>query len=178
MNLVDSQWHQIGGGPLIRWKVGMLLRDLNKLEKWAVRCLTEVQQSSSDVFQMHGEQPMQLNKLEAPPGPVGGIRSLNVSQQCALVVGGPGACWALLARVQPAAWGKWFLLSAGHCETRQGVFAAPWCMKDTGPWRATKVIRGLERLMHGGMLREIALGRKSCLEIWYLSAFFCSWMWV
>lgn len=73
----------------------MLLRDFNKLEKWAARCLTEVQQSSSDVFQMHREQPVQLNKLEAPSGPVGGIRSLNVSQQCALVVGGPGACWAL-----------------------------------------------------------------------------------
>lgn len=47
----------------------MLLRDLKKL---AERNLTEVQQSRSDVFQLRWEQPMQLNKVEAPPGPVVG----------------------------------------------------------------------------------------------------------
>lgn len=58
------------------------------------------------------------------------------------------------------------------------VFGAPRCIKNTGRWRATKIIRGLGRLRYGGMLREIALTRKSCLEIWLLSAFFCSWMWL
>lgn len=38
--MMTSNW----GEPLIIWRVGLLLRDLDKLEKWAERNLLEIQQ--------------------------------------------------------------------------------------------------------------------------------------
>lgn len=120
---MTSKWRE----PLILWTAGVLLRHLDKLENCAERNLLEMQQrqlqSSAPtswswaswrllIRKQFGRWPVMLVDLK-----------WHVSQQRTLVVGQPRVYRAILARVQPAVWGKWFFPNVGRCETKHGLFS-------------------------------------------------------